>query len=121
MNGRDALRMLAQARITLGVAAMLAPRRVVRMFYGPAADRAEVGAMARGFGAREVAVGLATLWGLETGQPVARWAWLNVTCDGTDALATVLAYRHLPRWRRFGTLVSALGAAALGTRIAQEG
>lgn len=95
MDHRQSLRFIAAGRIAIGVAALVAPRKLAAGWLGPEAATGAVTLLTRAFGAREVAVGAGTLWALDAGGPVRPWVTAGVVCDGLDAAASVLAVRHL--------------------------
>ena len=118
MNDRDMARALAAGRIGFGVALLLAPGPVARSWIGDAGRLAPVQALARGFGARDVALGVGVLRALEAGDPVRPWLRASAASDAADAVATVAAFRRLPKASRFLALAVAAGAAVTGLRLA---
>lgn len=111
MDARNARRTLAQARLALGVGALIAPRLVTRaMGIDPAANPATP-YLARMFGAREIFMAAPFLMpapGLDEAELAAR----AVPVDAADAVAALVAglRGYLP-WRAAlpGTLIAAAG------------
>lgn len=106
------MRLLAFARIGLGVAMLALPGRALRAWLGDLDRPSRV--LVRGVGARDVALGVGTLRALDRGDPSAReWVTASGACDATDALATLAAGRSLPlRGRLLGVAVAGAAAAA---------
>jgi len=115
MSPRRGAMLLAAGRSVLGVAVLAAPAEVTSRWLGQDNARLPVvGDLARSLGARDVALGVATLQTL--GDPVAgpRVQALCAVVDAVDVLATVLARDHLPRKGVLGTVVIATAAAGAG-------
>jgi hypothetical protein len=115
MSPRRGAWLLAAGRATLGVAVLAAPERVTAGWLGQAdAERPVVADLARSLGARDLALGVATLQTL--GDPVIgpRIQAACAVVDSVDVLATVIARRHLPRKGVIGTVAIAGAAAAVG-------
>ncbi|MGY6500560.1 MAG: hypothetical protein ACXIVQ_06710 [Acidimicrobiales bacterium] len=112
---RHVVRLLGLGRIGLGVFMLLSPRRVGRGWIGASAT-ADGGTVAmRAIGARDIAIGWATVNALDSGDDHLRtWVTIAALCDATDAAATVMSFRRLPRWGRFGSVAIAGGAAVVG-------
>lgn len=115
MSPRRGALLLAAGRAALGVAVLAAPERVTAGWLGQdSAQLPVVGDLARSLGARDLALGLATLQTL--GDPVAgpRVQLLCALVDGADVLATAIARDSLPRKGVYGTVVIAGAAAGAG-------
>ncbi|MGH2688383.1 MAG: hypothetical protein ACRDKW_06205, partial [Actinomycetota bacterium] len=91
---------LALARTALGATALVAPEALGRFWVGGPAGRAGVRVLARALAARDLALGVGALGSLEDPQASRRWLRAGALADAGDALATVLAFRDLPRRRR---------------------
>ena len=111
-------RLLALARLGLGVGGLLAPRLFVRSWIGREAKPYPTNMITRGFAARDVALGVGTLAALETGGPVRGWLEGSALADAGDALATLASWRDLPGLRRWLLLTTEVGAAAIGMQLA---
>ena len=121
MNERDLAKGYAAGRIGIGLLLLLFPRRMSRTLWG-AVDGSSpaVAFFARLLGARDAILGAGALAAIQQeGEPgasarVRPWMSYGAVADGVDAVATLLAYRHLPKRRRFGLLVLAASGAATG-------
>lgn len=115
-SAQSAARLIAVARIGLGVAATLAPRLVGRALM---ADRDGSGAVAaRMLGGRDLALGLGALLAARRGPGALRgWVEAGALADGIDAAAFALD-RRPGALRRALTVVVAGGAAALSVWLA---
>jgi hypothetical protein len=75
---------------------------------------------ARLVGARDAILGAGALAAIQqeggagASARVRPWMSYGAVADAADAFATLLAYRHLPKRRRFGVLLLAAGGAATG-------
>ena len=113
--------MLATGRVGLGVAVLATPERVVGHWLGQEnAAKPVVLDLARSLGARDLALGVATLQTLDNAVIGPRVQALCAAVDGVDALATVLARRDLPRSGVIGTVAVAGAAAGAGFYIAHK-
>lgn len=117
LSDEDLVRALSLGRVVVGAAAFLAPRRFARAWTGERTETAVSSIAMRSLGARDVAIGLGTLFALERGAPVKHWIQAQVVADGSDALGTLANFRDLPPLRRWLTLATAGGACALGVRL----
>jgi hypothetical protein len=107
--------LLAAGRSALGVAVLAAPESVTSRWLGEDNARLPVvGDLARSLGARDLALGLATIQTL--GDPVTgpRVQLLCALVDTADVLATLLARDSLPRKGVLGTVLLAGAGAAAG-------
>ena len=115
MDARRAAWLIAAGRVALGAAILGAPARVTSRWLGSEnARRPALQDLARGMAARDIALGLATLQTLDDPLVGPRLQLACAFADGVDALATLLARRHLPRTGALGTVAVAGGAAAAG-------
>lgn len=106
-------RLIGLGRIGLGLAMVLAPRRLGRVWVGAAADLGEGRMVTRIAGARDIALGYGTIKALDAGDPATRdWVTVAGACDVVDAAATLMAYPSLPKRRRGVALLAAVGAAS---------
>ena len=107
--------LLAAGRTALGVAVLAAPERVTSGWLGKdSAKLAVVGDLARSLGARDVALGIATLQTLEDPVIGPRVQLVCALVDSVDVLATVIARASLPRKGLYGTVAVAGAAAGAG-------
>jgi hypothetical protein len=112
MKPRDVARSYAAGRVAIGALLFHFPVRVLRGMFG---SSPAVSFLGRHVGARDRIIGAGTLVALESGDAdVAPWMTYGAAADAADALATLAVYRHLPRVKRFGLLLMALGGAGTG-------
>lgn len=121
MNERTLLGLLSAGRIAVGAAFMAAPARGAASWIGTEAQRPGAGVLARAFGARDLALGAATLAALSGRAPLRPLLLGGIVADTTDAAATLAAGDGIPvSARRAVTAVAvgaALGGAWLATRL----
>lgn len=110
---------LALARSALGATAMVAPEALGRLWVGGPPGRAGVRVLARALAARDLALGVGALGALCDPRASRAWLRAGALADAGDALATVLAFRDLPRGRRVLVACVAGGSAAAAWRMAQ--
>jgi len=102
---------LAYARVGLGAAAFLAPVVPARPWIGPVeAARPGARVLARALGGRDLALGLGVVLADRHDGPVRGWVEGGGIADAGDLLATLLAWRSLPKLGRLGILAVTAGA-----------
>ncbi len=107
--------LLAAGRAGLGVAILTAPAQVTARWLGERNARLPVvGDLARSLGARDLALGIATLQTLDDPVNGPRVQLLCALVDVTDVLATVFARASLPRKGLYGTVAVAGAAGGAG-------
>ena len=100
---------------------LAAPERVTAGWLGAHnARNPVVGDLARSLGARDLALGLATLQSLDDEVNGPRVQALCAMVDSVDALATIVAREQLPRRGVIGTVAIAGAAAAAGFHFAHR-
>ena len=115
MSPRRGAWLLAAGRTALGVVVLAAPEQVVGHWLGREhAAKPVVLDLARSLGARDLALGVATLQTLDDSTIGPRVQALCALVDGVDVLATVIARRELPRSGVLGTVAIAGAAAGAG-------
>jgi hypothetical protein len=114
MNPRRGALALAAARVTLGVAVLVAPERVTARWLGTHASHPAVRYLARSLGVRDLALGLLVLGTLGDRERGPRAQAACAVVDSVDALATVAARSELPRAGMAGTIAVAGAAAGAG-------
>jgi len=115
MDHRTLARIGATGRIAIGAGLLVAPPLVTRSWVGDDGRTPGGRLLARGLGGRDLVLGLGVLAALDRGDAAAKdWIRASAVADASDAVATLLAFRHLPRWGRFGVLAVAAGAAVAG-------
>ncbi|HXN36548.1 MAG TPA: hypothetical protein VN892_00770 [Solirubrobacteraceae bacterium] len=115
MSPKTGARLIAAGRMALGAGVLAAPQAVPARWLGRDAVRQPIVVyLARMLGARDVALGLATLVTLEDPDVGPRVQAACAAVDSVDALATLMARRQLPSAGMIATLATAGGAAAAG-------
>ena len=115
MDHRSVARITAAGRVAVGAALLLAPQVVTRAWAGPTGALPGAKLLGRAVGVRDLTLGFGVINALERGDPRTQdWVRASAVADVGDAVATVLAYRHLPKRSRFGVLAIAAGAAVAG-------
>jgi hypothetical protein len=115
VSARRGALLLAAGRGALGVAVLAAPEQVTAGWLGRSnAQLPVVGDLARSLGARDLALGIATLLTLDDPVTGPRVQLLCALVDATDVLATVRARVSLPRKGLYGTVAVAGAAAGAG-------
>jgi hypothetical protein len=118
MDNRRIITMLSIARVGVGAALLLAPRRMGRNWVGSVVEDPRAALVIRGFGARDLALGLGTLRALQRDEPVEGWVQMAAAGDACDALAGLIGASSVGLARSIPTILSAAGAAILGMRCA---
>lgn len=116
MDAHRQAQALAAGRIAFGLVLFLAPSRATSAWLGADAQRPGTAMVARGLGARDVALGIGLLTAL--GRPdgeATRWVEAAIVGDVADAAASVLGGRV--SMRRLLGVVAAGSAAAAGIGI----
>jgi hypothetical protein len=118
MDERQIARFLALGRVVIGAGLTALPGTVGSTWIGPVAHQPGAKVAIRALGVRDAAMGLGTHRALVEGDPVGPWLQAGVVSDAVDAAATLVAFRRIGARRAIPALALALGAAALGARIA---
>ncbi|MEO8323093.1 MAG: hypothetical protein ABI571_03025 [Actinomycetota bacterium] len=118
LDAADLARMLSAGRIAIGVALLVAPGRIMRAWTGDESASPGMKHAARSMGARDVALGVGTLVALDRSRSVSRWLEAQAFSDGADCLGTLIAFKHMPRFKRWAYLILEGGAAFLGLQLA---
>lgn len=115
---RGSVRALAAGRVALGLAALAWPALPARPWVGAAGDDLAVRVFGRALGARDLALGLGALAALRRPagdrRPAGPWVAAGALSDGLDVVASLIAWRELPRAGRWLVVASAGGAAVTG-------
>jgi hypothetical protein len=117
-------RALAAGRVLFGAAIVVAPRRAAAVWVGPrGAARPEATVLGRALGARDLALGVATLGAFARREPPLVRAALAacVFSDGTDCLATLAARRRLPSAPAAFSALTAAGSTAIALAALADG
>jgi hypothetical protein len=107
---------LSVSRIGLGAILLARPSAVSDFWIGRSGRTPGTQVVARGFGGRDLALGLGGLRALARHRDEEARAWLagQALADAVDAVATVVAGHKLPERRRRIALVMAAGGAVTG-------
>lgn len=117
MDERELAKYYAGGRIGIGILLLLFPRLMAKGLWGTtAAGSPAVLFFSRLVGARDAILGAGTLAALQGEGTAAVRPWMSygAAADAVDAVATLLAYKHLPKRKRFALLSMAAGGAATG-------
>jgi hypothetical protein len=120
LDARQIARWLACGRIAVGAGMTVLPGRAGGTWFGAASRQPIVKTAVRALGVRDALIGVGTLRALEEGEPVRPWLLAGALADGVDAVATVVAYRHLPKRRRFLVLAIATTATVANVLLADQ-
>jgi hypothetical protein len=105
----------------IGAILVLAPRLAGRMWIGRDADSRAVKVLARGLGARDVALGLGTAVAIDGGKPARGWLEGAALADAVDLVSTLLARDSIPRGARRAVIATAgasmVSCAVLARRV----
>ncbi len=101
-------------RIAIGGAFVADPQRAGERWVGPDASAVDGGVIGRAFGARDVALGVATVAAQSHGGGYRTLLAVGVFCDAIDCGATLLAGDRIPDRARVLTAAVAAGAALNG-------
>jgi hypothetical protein len=104
---------LAQGRIAIGGASLLAPDWIARTMTGRRGSGSGTSLFARMVGARDIGLGLGTLIALGRGDPARGWLGAAALVDGLDVAACLLARDQL----RARVFPGAVGLAAAGALL----
>ena len=120
MDNQQMTKQFAAGRIAIGTLLFLFPGRVFKGTLGEVSDSKGLRAVARMLGARDIVLGVGPLVAAQRGEPVRPWITYGAASDAADALAILLAWRHLRPWHRFLVLVTAMGGAGGGVYLASQ-
>jgi hypothetical protein len=110
MDARDIAIAQARGRIAVGLMMLVAPGLAARAWIGDDALRPAVKVVTRGFGARDLALGLGVVIALDRGAPVRGWLEASALSDAGDLLGTLLAGGSIPNVARKGVAALAGGS-----------
>jgi hypothetical protein len=120
MDERERARVLGTARVAVGAAMFLAPKWAGRTWVGRDADTPGAKTITRGFGARDMAIGIGLLSALGEGKGAGRWLMLGAVADGGDAVSTLLSWGRLPRLARLTIFAGAAAACVSGAMLSSR-
>ncbi|MDQ4132272.1 MAG: hypothetical protein M3179_03495 [Actinomycetota bacterium] len=113
----SAAQAFAIARIGIGAGLLVLPRTLLRPWVGSDASTPGAVFLARGMGGRDVALGLGLLLAAHRNAPVRGWLEAGMLADGTDAVSSLLAARHLPNGGGWVMAAAAVVGVAAGRRL----
>jgi hypothetical protein len=113
-------RQLALGRVAIGGALVVAPALAAGGWIGDAGATPGAQALARGFGARDVAIGAGALVALQRGGDARNWLLAGAASDFADLVATVIAREALPPLGRYGVAALAATGASLSLWAAAQ-
>jgi hypothetical protein len=120
MSARTVAQAVAVGRIAIGAGLIAAPGHAGAQWIGADAHRGPTSVLSRGFGGREIGLGLGTLLSLRDGLTTKHLLRAGVISDAADFFGTWAARRELPRTGAYGTLAIAGGAVAIGAALANR-
>jgi hypothetical protein len=120
MDHRQIVRMLACARMAVGVTLLVAPARGGSLWIGPWSRDRAAKMVIRSAAARDLALGMGTYQALAEGSPVRPWVLAGVISDGVDAVATIAAIRQVGARRALPVIVAAAASAAYAASVADQ-
>lgn len=116
LDPRTNLTLSSAGRILVGLAMLIAPKRIGEGWLGAGGRGAESAALMRVAGIRDAAFGVGGLIAARNGRDPRPWLAASVVVDGTDAYATLKA-DGVPAANKAPAIAIALGAA-LGSLFA---
>ena len=111
MTPRALLTQLSAGRIAIGAVLIVKPELVTAGWLGRQGRKPAVKVLARGFGARDAALGAGTLATLRSGGSTRTWVLAGLLADTADLLATHGSREQLPSGS--APLIYALAGGAL--------
>jgi hypothetical protein len=113
---RDGARAVAAGRVALGLTALAWPSVPARPWVGATSGDLTARVFGRALGARDLALGLGALAALQSRDrgSGATWVAAGALSDALDVVASLAAWRDLPRLTRWLVVASAGGAALAG-------
>jgi len=96
MTARSVARWHALGRLAVGSGLVAAPGLVAGGWVGGVADQPGGRALAIGFGARDIGIGLGELGALRTGRGARPWLRAAMAADAADLVATLRVRDSLP-------------------------
>lgn len=105
-------RLIAIGRTGVGLVALTAPSLPLRPWIGSRRDDAGALALGRALGGRDLALGMGVLMSGRHDRPIRGWVEAGGLADAADAVATLIAFRELPRAGRWVILSAAASSAA---------
>jgi uncharacterized protein YjeT (DUF2065 family) len=121
MDSATIARAAAAGRIAIGAALLAAPGPAAKRWLGEVSEQPSAQLAIAGLGARDLALGLGTLWALGGRKRTARpWLIGNAAADTADLLAAVRFRSGLSTAAVLATAAIAGGSAALHAWLQSE-
>ena len=114
---REVARGISIARCAAGAMMMMAPRRMARGWTGIDNDTVPTRMAMRSLGARDLAIGMGTLFALSHRGPVRGWVEAGMLADGADAINSLIALPNAPKARSLFWMIVSAATALTGYRI----
>lgn len=111
-TARALARGVAMARMGFGAGALLAPGLVARPWIGRHRDRTATAVLGRALGGRDLALGLGLVLAMRHETRIRGWVEAGGLADAGDLVATLVAFRSLPRSGRWMVVLMTAGAIA---------
>jgi hypothetical protein len=121
LSPRHGVMVIAAGRMAIGAAVLVAPEQVASHWLGEEnAGKPAVIDLARGLAIRDMALSLATLQTLNDPVGGPRIQAACAAADLVDAIATIIARKHLPRGGAVATVAVAGGGALAGFYLSHK-
>jgi hypothetical protein len=121
MDSVSIARAAAAGRVAIGAALVAAPGPAAKRWLGDVSERPEAQVAIAGLGARDLALGLGTLWSLGGGRRGARgWLIGSGAADAADLLSVMRGRSGLSTASVLATAAIAGGSAALHAWLQSE-
>jgi hypothetical protein len=120
VGAEDAARLYGAMRLGIGLATVVAPSFVSKVWLGRGAEDAPSRVGMRGLGGREAAIGLGTLLAIEHEKPLRGWLEAGALADAGDAFAVIAQRKTLPTGRWILAAGIAAASAWFCTQLAAE-
>ncbi len=111
---------LGFVRAVVGAVLFFAPRFSARVWTGEDIRGATSYLAVRGMGARDLALGVGLLLAIERGGSVRGWLEAGALADSADAAGTLMQWGSLGTPRALALMAGEVGAAVMGSRLAQS-
>jgi hypothetical protein len=119
MQPRDAARAYAAGRVAFGVALLVAPRALGRVWLGRPANTPAGGVALRALGVRDLVIGGIALHTVDHPEVGPRWQRTCAAADAVDLAATIAARDALPPVGSALVVGMAAAGAATGAWLGQ--
>lgn len=119
LDARRVALVLGRLRVGAGLALLVAPRLVGRMWMGDNARPHGARPFLRATGLRDLVLGVGTVLAVKDRSNPEHWLGMSAITDAGDALITLLA-RDVPRRARLTVVPGVLALAALDLKLSQQ-